>query len=175
MTIQPGIIIRHETEKDIPKIREINHCAFAGPDEAALVDLLRSHKKATISLVAVQDKQTVGHILFSPVTFDPPYPVINCLGLAPMAVLPNFQNKGIGSRLVEIGLQAGKEIGIDAVFVLGHIDYYPRFGFHPASDFNLNSEYDAGDAFMALELSPGALGRVSGCVVFAPEFKDVGA
>ena len=91
-----------------------------------------------------------------------------------MSVLPEFQNRGIGSRLVREGLAACQEAGYDIVVVLGHVGYYPRFGFAQAKDFGLDSEYEATDAFMVLELTKGALAAVSGLVRFAPEFNEAG-
>jgi putative acetyltransferase len=174
MPIANNIKIRQEQSKDIIAIREINSRAFDGPGEAALVDLLRSNNKAKISLVALWNERLVGHILFSPVTFDPPNPGLSCVGLAPMAVLPELQNQGIGSYLVKAGINTCQTLKYDAAFVLGHVNFYPRFGFQPASQHNLDCEYDAGPAFMALELKPGVLSQVWGSVIFAAEFNQVG-
>jgi putative acetyltransferase len=96
------------------------------------------------------------------------------MGLAPMAVRLEYQNQGTGSALVRSGLQACREVGAPAVFVLGHPGFYPRFGFIPASRFGLNCEYDVPDeAFMALELEPGALLGAEGVVKFHPDFQGV--
>jgi putative acetyltransferase len=91
-----------------------------------------------------------------------------------MSVLPEYQNQGIGSRLVRDGLAACKKAGFDIVVVLGHIDYYPRFGFTPAANYGLENEYGATDAFMALALREGALEGIGGLVMFAPEFRETG-
>ena len=96
------------------------------------------------------------------------------LGLAPMAVAPEYQQQGIGSALVRSGLEHCRAAGYKAVIVLGHPRYYPRFGFVPASHFNIRSQYDAPDeAFMALELEPGALGEIGGVVKYHPLFDQV--
>ncbi|HET9831751.1 MAG TPA: N-acetyltransferase [Vicinamibacterales bacterium] len=166
--------IRAERTDDVVAIRDVNLHAFGGPGESRLVDALRAANKAVVSLVAEADGQVVGHILFSPVT------ITNCplsfrgVGLAPMSVLPEFQSRGIGSRLVREGLAACKQAGYDIVVVLGHVGYYPRFGFARATDHGLENEYGAVDAFMVLELNKGALKTISGLVRFAPEFQEAG-
>jgi len=166
------IEIRNETPDDHPAVREVNERAFGGPHEAALVDMLRSANKALISLVAVSQGRVVGHILFSSVTVAVAPESFRGIGLAPMSVLPEFQNKGIGSRLVREGLEACEREGYDAVVVLGHTGFYPRFGFLRAKDHGLDNEYNATDAFMVLELREGVLGRIRGLVKYAPEFSD---
>lgn len=96
------------------------------------------------------------------------------MGLAPMAVRPGHQGKGIGSALVRAGLQACTDLGANAVIVLGHPEYYPRFGFLPSSRFRLDSEYDVPDeVFLALELEPGALSALSGRVLYHEAFKSL--
>ncbi len=165
--------IRIETENDLHAIREVNLSAFPTAEEADLVDRLRRDAHPLISLVAEMDRVILGHILFTPVElqveFSPP-----AMGLAPLAVRPEHQNQGTGSALVWSGLQACRELGAPAVFVLGHPGFYPRFGFIPASRFGLKCEYDAPDeAFMALELIPGALLGFEGVVKFHPDFQGV--
>ena len=151
----------------------VNERAFGSGAEARLVDALRKANKANVSLVAQHDNQVVGHILFSPIAVANALPGIRGAGLAPI-VLPEFQNGGIGSRLVRAGLEACREAGCHLVVVLGHVRYYPRFGFVRAEDFGLDNEYGATDAFMALALQNGALEGVSGLVKFAPEFGSAG-
>ncbi|HYG61865.1 MAG TPA: N-acetyltransferase [Thermoanaerobaculia bacterium] len=168
--------IRPEQPEDVPAVHQVNSAAFGREEEARLVDLLWEAGAVVASLVAV-DKvgdagEVVGHILFSPVTLD------GCdrsiAGLAPMAVLPGRQRDGIGSALVERGLAACRDAGIEAVVVLGHPEYYPRFGFVPASRFGLGCEYPVPDeVFMALELTPGALAGCRGTVRYRPEFSQV--
>jgi putative acetyltransferase len=130
--------------------------------------------KATVSLVAQQDDQVVGHILFSPITVANAPRIVRGVGLAPMSVLPEFQNRGIGSRLVREGLTVCQQAGYDIVVVLGHVHYYPRFGFVRANDFGLENEYEAADTFMVLELKNGVLKGIRGLVKFASEFRDAG-
>ena len=166
--------IRSEHPGDVTAIRVVNERAFGSPGEAELVEKLRSANKAVVSLVAQRGDQVVGHILFSPITVANAPGSFRGVGLAPMSVLPEFQDSGIGSRLVREGLVACRQAGYDIVVVLGHINYYPRFGFARAKDYGLDNEYDAADAFMVLELNGGALKRVSGLVKFAPEFQEAG-
>jgi putative acetyltransferase len=165
--------VRPERSDDRLAIRELNERAFDGPVEAKLVELLRDGGKSIVSLVAVHNDRVVGHILFSPVTVAEAPADLRAAGLAPMSVLPEFQNQGIGSRLARDGIDACRRLGFDLIVVLGHPGYYPRFGFQRASDHGLSSEYDAGDAFMVLELRQGALQNVRGLVRYAAEFGEL--
>lgn len=166
--------IRPEQPGDVAAIRAVNERAFGTPAEANLVDRLRASGTAVLSLVAEHDGQIVGHILFSPVTVVAAPRAFRAVGLAPMCVAPECQRSGIGSQLVRHGLEACRRAGYDAVVVLGHVDYYPRFGFLRASDHGLDNEYEATDAFMVLPLASEALAGVSGLVRFAAEFAELG-
>jgi putative acetyltransferase len=149
--------IRFERAADVPVIRYVNQVAFAGTFEADLVDALRAQARPLISLVADEAGDVVGHILFSPVTLSSA-PERLVMGLAPMAVVPERQRQGIGTLLVTAGLSECRALGAAAVVVLGHPQFYPRFGFVPASRFGVTTEYDVpDDTFMALEIEPGAL------------------
>lgn len=160
---------------DGPAIRNVHERAFGGRlDEANLVDELTSEGKAVVALVAAQDGEVVGHVLFSEVSLEPPAHGLRAVGLAPLAVLPNYQRRGIGSSLVQRGLDACRAAGYDAVVVLGHPNYYLRFGFTRASDYGLDNEYDADEALMVLELVQGRLAGCSGLVRYAPEFGETG-
>ena len=168
------MIIRSERPEDTPAIRIVNERAFGGAAEADLVDALRRNGKATISLVAVDDGRVVGHILFSPVTIETSGRKLVGVGLAPMSVIPERQNQRIGSLLVEEGLRRCREGGHRFVVVLGHPDYYPRFGFVPAGRFGVKSEYDVADeVFMVMELREGALRGCAGVVKYQSEFNEV--
>ena len=136
--------------------------------------ILRARGKAQISLVAISENQVVGHALFSPITIASALEGFRGLGLAPVAVLPEFQNKGIGSRLIRKGVEHCQRAGFDAVVVLGHPKYYPRFGFTVAHNYGIENEYRAVGAFMVLELKDGALANISGLVKYAPEFREAG-
>jgi putative acetyltransferase len=162
--------IRAHARDDDHAVRQVNESAFPTPAEAGLVERLRAEADPVISLVAEDDSGLVGHILFSPVSLDadPGFPA---MGLAPLAVAPNRQRRGIGSAMLRAGLDAGRGLGCRAVFVLGHPDYYPRFGFVAASRYGIESGFEVPDeAFMALELEPGALNGLAGTIHYHPAF-----
>ena len=168
------MIIRQETPGDESAIYLINEQAFGRVDEADLVDLLRANDKILLSLVAVVDGRITGHALFTSMTLKTAtgsYPIV---GLGPVAVLPDRQRQGVGSHLIETGLDLLRERGETAVLVLGHSSYYPRFGFVRASQFGIQSSYDVPDeAFMALELQDGVLNSRAGVAYYQPEFDGV--
>src|SRR5215813_3186678 len=165
------ITIRLEEIEDQKSIRRVNEVAFGQPIEADLVDALRTNAHPLISLVATVEDRIVGHIFFSPVSIGSEMGTVTAMGLAPMSVLPEFQNQGIGSRLVNEGLKRCRDLGHSIVVVLGHPNYYPRFGFIPAHLKGLRSEYDVpDDTFMVLELSENALAGRRGLVRYHPEF-----
>ena len=150
------MLIRAEKENDRAAVYQINAAAFETRAEAELVETLRVCVQPLISLVAEVDAAVVGHIMFSPVSVSADSGLW-MMGLAPMAVAPAYQHQGIGSALVRAGLERCKAMACSAVVVLGHPEYYPRFGFSPASRFGLRCEYNVPDeAFMAMELEPGA-------------------
>lgn len=168
------LIIRSETPEDFSAVRHINESAFGRPAEADLVDALRRAASPFISLVAELDGQVVGHIFFSPVTIESDDSTSIAMGLGPLAIAPEYQNRCIGSELVIEGLRECRRIGHDVVVVLGHAGYYPRFGFRPASSKGLRCEYDVpDDVFMVAELSEGAIGERRGLVKYHPEFSRV--
>lgn len=135
--------------------------------------LLHVRGKASISLVAVDRETIVAHVLFSPVDLDPPFPRLRLVGLAPIGVLPHYQRRGIGSRLIREGLRLCSDAGYDAVVVLGDPGFYSGFGFVGAAENGLQSEYRAGEHFMMIELRSGALRGVRGTVRYQPEFREV--
>ena len=167
------LTIRREMPEDIDSIRYVNEQAFGRKEEAELIDKLRNRGKVTLSLVAVQADQIVGHIVFSPVTVESEYSSFAAIALAPVAVLPAYQRNGIGSQLVRVGLEECHRLGHEIVVVLGHPDYYPRFGFVPGKPKGIDCEVEAPDeAWMVLELREGALAGRSGTVKFQPEFQE---
>lgn len=167
------ITTRAETADDFEDVRRVNELAFGRPDEANLVDALRA-ARPHVSLVAEDGGRVVGHIFFSPVSFESGGAGARAMALGPMAVVPEMQNGGVGSRLVREGLEECRRVGAVAVVVLGHADYYPRFGFERASAKGLRCKWPVGDEhFMATELVPGALDGVRGLVAYRPEFDAV--
>ena len=163
--------IRNEGPADGDAIRAVHESAFKTDAEAKLVDRLRSRTQV-ISLVADDAGSIVGHILFSPVTLSGTS-TVTIVGLAPIAVTAQRQRQGIGSALVRAGLDACAQSRVDAVVLIGHATYYPRFGFKPASRFGFRCEYDVpDDVFMALELRPGALAGAAGTIRYHPAFAE---
>jgi putative acetyltransferase len=163
--------IRDERAEDVGAIHRTNELAFGRPDEAELVDALRGNGAVTLSLVAEIGEEIAGHILFSPVEIVRDGDRETAVGLAPMAVLPSRQRLGIGSQLIREGIDRLRLAGHGAIVVLGHPEYYPRFGFTRASTFGLRCEFQCPDeAFMALELRQGALGSRPALVRYRPEF-----
>lgn len=166
--------IRPETPEDITAIHAVNEAAFPTPAEADLVETLRDQGAHVLSLVAVDGDQVVGHILFSPVVIETESGPIDALGLAPMAVLPAHQRKGIGTRLVTTGLAHCAALDYPAVVVLGHPDYYPRFGFLQAKRQGITCEFPSPpESFMIKELRPGALNGRSGIAKYHAAFRDL--
>lgn len=168
------VTVRAETSGDIAAVRRVNELAFGRPNEAALVDALRHASDPYISLVAIESGQVVGHIFFSPVSIESQDTGPLAMGLAPMAVLPENQNRGVGSLLVREGMKECERIGCDLIVVVGHPEYYPRFGFVPANQKGLSCEYPVPpEVFMVVELKPGALSGNQGLVKYRPEFARV--
>jgi putative acetyltransferase len=166
--------IRPEKPEDVPAIRIVVEQAFGGVAEADLVDALRRNGKAILSLVAEDDGHIAGHILFSLVTVQSNETELTGVGLAPLAVAPEFRNRGVGSSLVKNGLDCCREAGHSFAVVLGRSHYYTRFGFTRASRFGIRSEYEVADEnFMAIELRDGALQNIAGMARYQPEFNEV--
>ncbi len=168
------IEIRREESKDRDAVHQLNLAAFDNGPEATVVDKLRLSCKDYLAFVAVEDYTVVGHILFTQVTVE------GCgvagMGLAPMAVLPSHQRKGIGSQLVRHGLEHLRRSGCPFVIVLGHPDYYPRFGFELASKYQLISQWegipDEDEAFMVVVFDSAVLPKAGGIARYRDEFDD---
>ncbi|MBS1793856.1 MAG: N-acetyltransferase [Acidobacteria bacterium] len=172
------VTLRPETKNDFSEVFEVNRAAFGRDDEAKLVDALRNNPKAFIpelSIVATENDKVVGHILFTRIDIeDDAGNLHEILALAPMAVRPEFQNSGIGGRLIEKGLAAAKASGYRSVIVLGHEHYYPKFGFEPAGKWNIKAPFDVpANVFMAIELVEDGLKNISGTVIYPKEFETV--
>lgn len=168
------LTVREEQPSERDAVFTVNRLAFGQEEEARLVDALRACPEAqpTHSLIAVDNDRIVGHILFSAIMIETPTGAVDSLALAPMAVLPDCQKRGIGSQLVCKGLETCRDQGHKSVVVLGHPKYYPRFGFAPARSYGIRPRFDVPDeAFMVLELEPGALTGVNGVVRYTPPFE----
>ncbi len=149
-------MVRPAVRADYPAIRAIVDAAFGGPDESRIIDGVRAEGAALADLVAEAEGEIVGHILFSRMTVSPPRFIA---GLAPVAVRPDRQGRGVGDMLCRAGIQAVRALGAEAVVVLGHPSYYPRFGFSAKAARSIASPYAGNAAFMAMELTPGALAQ----------------
>ena len=164
--------IRFEQREDVPRIHEVHRLAFGSALEGDIVDALRDAGVPLISLVAVDDGEIVGHVLFSPVTITGANADMRLVALGPMAAIPDRQRRGVGAALVKAGIEECRKRGVQAVFVVGHVEYYPRFGFGPAATFGISCEFEGvGDAFMVLELVPGALQGTAGVLHFHKAFQ----
>ncbi|MCV9939572.1 N-acetyltransferase [Boseaceae bacterium BT-24-1] len=161
--------IRAAKLADAQAIAALNRAAFGGEDEVGIVERLRRDGLVAVELIAERDGALIGHILLSwlPTMMDGR--AVKALALAPMAVQPGLQKRGIGGRLIVAALDEAKAAGAEAVIVLGHPGYYPRFGFSAVLARNLASPF-SGEAFMALELVPGALAGQHGSVSYPAAF-----
>lgn len=171
-----NIRIRKENDADFDIITMINDMAFGQENESILIKKLRKNLNyiPELSLVALTLGEIVGHILFFPVKIENDKKTERVLALAPMCVMPEFQNMEIGKKLVTEGLRLSKEMGYKAVIVLGHHEYYSKFGFIPASKFGIRPPFDCPDeAFMVKELVENYLSDINGTVIYPEEFDDV--
>jgi putative acetyltransferase len=162
------VAVRLEQPEDVHAIYQVNLAAFARTAEADLVQALRRSAEPFFSFAAEYNREVVGHVAFSPVTIGGAH---RGLGLAPMAVTPFLQRRGIGTALINASLQSLREKPCAWVVVLGHPSYYPRFGFRPAREHGITCEYRVSpEAFMVLELLPNALEKVTGIVSYHSAF-----
>lgn len=166
-----NIDIRYEKLKDQELIYKLLSESFETNDEEKLVRLLHTDHQSLISLVADFNNEIIGQIILSKMTAEEDE-TLEIYGLAPMCVAPEYQNQGVGTKLVEAVIREAKKNKIDGIFVLGHPNYYPRFGFKPTKEYKIKCEYDVpADVFMALDLS-SRLSKLKGQIVFyAEEFK----
>lgn len=167
------ITIRPEEPADVEVIHSIHQSAFPTEAEARLVDRLREDRKLALSLIAEVEDRMVGHVAFSPVCVEPQNSRNQGLGLGPVAVLPEWQGKGIGEQLISTGIEDCRREGYTFIVVLGEPEYYGRFGFRRASLFGLGNEYGVDDPFMALELKLEGLPKVPGMVKYVTLFSEV--
>lgn len=176
VTMSDDVSIRPERSGDEATIYEINRLAFESEDEPKLVDAVRASDGfiPELSLVAERDDRLVGHALFSRAAIRTETGEIPVLVLGPIAVLPECQNQGIGSQLIEAGLARARELGEKLVVLVGHPWYYPRFGFRPAIPLGIDYPTPIRvEVFMVLELTPGALEGIRGTIAFPPPFDEV--
>ena len=168
------IKIRKETLQDVDSIRVINELAFGQVQEANIVDKLRANCEGLLSLVALPDDKIIGHILFSPATIEGSFGTLRGMGLAPMAVLPEFQRQGVGSGLVKTGVELLKNSTCPFIIVLGHPEYYPRFGFERASLYRIKSQWEGvpDHEFMILWVDKTMMYHVSGVAKYRDEFNE---
>jgi len=168
------IKIREEIPQDIDTIRAINEQAFGQPQEANIVDKLRANCDGLLFLVALKDEKIIGHILFNPVTIEGHRSILKGMGLAPMAVLPEFQRHGVGSELVQAGIEILRKSRCPFIIVLGHPEYYLRFGFERASLYGIKSQWEGvpDPAFMILWLDRTMTNHVSGVAKYRDEFDE---
>ena len=161
--------IREERPGDVASIHAVNTRAFGRDREANIVDALRSNNAVSLSLVAIREHKLIGHIMYSPVTVGD----ATGAGLAPLAVLPEHQRRGIGSELVRAGNQRLEAAGCLFIVVIGHPSFYPRFGFKPAGLYDISCLWNVpDDAFMVAMLSEPA-SDLKGVARYRPEFSTV--
>ncbi len=168
------VLIREEKEKDYKAIYEVTRIAFGQENESRLIDRIRisGNFVPQLSLVAEIDNKVVGHILLSRIRIISSN-IFETLALSPMSVIPELQNLGIGSELVKKALKKAKELGFDSIIVIGHKDFYPRFGFKRASRWKIKCSFNVSDeSFMAIELTDNALKSKAGTVQYPDEFID---
>jgi putative acetyltransferase len=162
--------IREEAASDRAEIAGLLGETFAGDREAELVARLRADNLIVLALVAEADGKIVGHIVLSGLATEMDDRPIRAAALAPMAVRPGYQRRGIGSDLVTTAIERAKRAGVEALIVLGHPSYYPRFGFSAELAGRLASPFTGSAAFMAMELRSGALSGAKGSVTYPKAF-----
>lgn len=172
------LYIRQETLNDSKDVYEINCRAFEREAEAILVRKLKETSAwiPELCLIALENNKAVGYVAFSRVKIlgYRKNRVFDSIALSPMAVLPEYQRRGIGGLLVAQGLQRAKELEFESVFVLGHKSYYTKFGFKPARLWSIKTLFpvsEKGD-FMAVELKKNSLKKVNGIIEFSGPFYD---
>jgi predicted N-acetyltransferase YhbS len=170
------ITIETETEGDYEKIARLHAIAFNGDGEAKLVEKLRRTPRyiRELSLVAKYRNAIIGHVLFYPIKIKTCRNMCDSLALAPISVIPRFQNRKVGSKLIKEGLEKARKLGFKSVIVVGHPNYYPRFGFEKASKYGISASLDVpDDALFAMELEKDGLKDCSGTIEYPSEYYEV--
>lgn len=163
--------IREERPDDVAAVRDLNRRAFGQDQESNIVDALRANGAALLSLVATVNDRVVGHIMYSPLSIGGN---VKGAALGPMGVLPEYQRQGIGGKLIEAGNRKLKDAGCPFIIVVGHADYYARFGFRPAREHGIKCQWDVpDDVFMLLILDQAEMEGVSGLAKYRDEFSSV--
>lgn len=161
--------IRSERPDDFVEIDRVNEAAFARAAEAQLVRRLRADA-GSLSLVAVNgDCRVVGHAMFTPARIG----ATEGMALGPVAVVPEHQGRGIGSALIRAGIEQIQRLGCPFVIVLGHPDYYPRFGFEPAGRHGVHCKWDVPEGVFMIRILGGAPGGLRGLAEYHPAFDGV--
>jgi putative acetyltransferase len=166
-----AVDIREERPADIPAIREVNRLAFRQGQEGELIDSLRVNGGVLLSLVAISHGQIVGHILYTPIVVGDRF-----IGaaLGPIAVHPDYQRQGIGSELIKTGNRQLEDAGCAFIIVVGHAEFYPRFGFRPARPLGITCEWEVpDDVFMVLIIDQSKTAGMSGLAQYRSEFSRV--
>jgi putative acetyltransferase len=163
--------IREERPDDVAAVRDLNRRAFGQDQESNIVDALRANGGALLSLVATVNDRVVGHIMYSPLSIGGN---VKGAALGPMGVLPEYQRQGIGGKLIEAGNRKLKDADCPFIIVVGHADYYARFGFRPAREHGIKCQWDVpDDVFMLLILDQAEMEGVSGLAKYRDEFSSV--
>lgn len=173
-------MIRQETKEDYPVVFKLIEEAFKNQiysdhTEQFLVERLRKTTSfiPELSLVAVYDAQIVGHILLTRIKIHNSENSFDSLALAPVSVLPQYQGKGIGSKLICTAHQVAKNLDHKSIVLLGHDAYYPKFGYQKAHTFGITLPFDAPkENCMAIELVTDSLKNVNGMVAYPKEFTE---
>jgi len=176
VNVEMKILIEAETEDDYEQIAKLHSIAFNGDGEAKLVEKLRKTPKyiRELSLVAKYRNTVIGHVLFYPIKINTDRKECDSLALAPISVIPSFQNRKVGSRLIMEGLEKARKLGFKSVIVVGHPEYYPRFGFEKASKYGISTSLDVpDDAIFAIELEKDGLKDCSGTIEYPNEYNEV--
>jgi predicted N-acetyltransferase YhbS len=174
----PEVNIRQERTADYPAVFKLIEIAFQNEPlsdhkEQFLVNRLRKSKAfiPELSLVAENNQQIIGHILLTRITIKNELREVNALALAPVSVIPEYQGRGIGSQLIQEAHLIAKALGHESIVLLGHQDYYPRFGYELTSKYNVRLPFEAPEVnCMILDLQGTGLKNTSGLVVYDPAF-----